>query len=174
MDASFWLGLAASIPIGFAVNLLTPALQQFFESREAQLSHALPARVVNELEQLREFSQDAQKYEDYRFIQLMRTTIIGTFGGVLAAACVATPQLLDTFAAAGLNLNDNVRAIIATGSYLVGVLITIITGIMIINIARESLRIMSWVRKYPEYERRVRARLGDSLPLESPTDKAAR
>jgi hypothetical protein len=172
MDAGLWIGLLLSIPISILVNLFTPKIQAWLDSRNRKRSLIRTKYLQQEYEQVRYYRENRGEFREYLIWIVIRTTFVGSLVGIFAAFVFVIPNFFEI-----LNLEYEQTRIIRHVLYIAGQLISLIGALLIVNICSNALKVYFRVRDFDIYEESVKKNLsagaGGELPIDTETNTEA-
>lgn len=89
LNLSFWLGIAAAIPLSIFANLITPRLQQWAATRSAAKSSERSRLLQEELRSVEELTEDRLRLHTFLLESVLLITLLTSMFGVIAGALFA-------------------------------------------------------------------------------------
>lgn len=157
----FW-GALFSIPIGIAVNLVSPAINRAIARRNSEAAGKQAARDQRFKEEAARLSRDRPALYSVLLEALLRIAYIGALFGVMAGALAVFGQVIQP-ALWYSNLPfpaEYASTLIFATSQLIGLIGTII----VLNIARQSIVLLGEVRAARNATADSAAQLSDPAP----------
>jgi hypothetical protein len=154
MTFEFWLGICASFPLSIVVNLITPPLQRWFDSKSKERSFHQLRRAREQLEQLTRFHDNPDLFTQFLVYTALKTTYVGALMTVLAA-------LLFAVALAGGGFLGATAGALRVEGYLgsIAYVILLLASAMIMNILRPALSTWNKLRNFDEFKSRIERQL---------------
>ena len=143
MKSDFWLGLAFSVPLGIAVNLVSPTIGRRLEASNRRASENRIKQRALVRAQAAQLATDQTAYYSYLLSAVLRTTYItALFGLVGVGASMALPAigLLD-------DSQGSIYGVLNGSGFFVSQMATLIAAVLILNIARSALGMVQEVQR---------------------------
>ncbi len=140
LNSSFWLGLAAAIPLSIVANLLTPKIQQWLSKRSESKYAKRVAELRSEYERVEKLTKNPDALHTYLLQQIL-------FIAFFTSSVIAITGVLSFAMATSL-----------------GKLIEISGAISIARFCIEAIRDANRVRKFDRYKERIESEIG-KIPL---------
>lgn len=143
LDASFWIGISAAIPLSIAANLFTPQIQQWLARRNATRAAKQAQALREELESIERLVSEPARLQTFLLESVLLITLLTTLFGVLSGACFV---LSEVFGAPRLFAS-------------VGQLIALFGGVAVTRECVQVLRKSQRARDPDRYRSKVEAQL---------------
>lgn len=147
---TFLLSLLLSIPVGIVANALSPWFQRRLDKSSRRA--ALKRNAVLD-EEASGFVKDRTEMWSYLLSSLIRVAFTLSVTGLISITLLVLPQLL-VFGSFALGKPDEDESLIATIletflplSYLLGIFVALVGLLVIMNISRRSLAVVTRVRE---------------------------
>jgi len=140
LDINLWISVLLAIPLAIIANIYTPRVQYWLESRGQKRSKKRIQQLEVELEELKDFYENPEKFHQYLLGVVIRATYIGSIVGIFAGIT----YVLSRFAREFIHINF-VNFIFSIS----GQLVSMIGAMMIINVCSSAIRIITNMKNYP-------------------------
>lgn len=144
LNVSFWLGLAAAIPLSIGANLATPWIQRLLAKRDETKSEKRRAELRAEYERIKGLTERADKLHTHLLQNILFITLITSFFGAIAAALFALG-----------NFFPNVRSLFQLGQ-----VIAVGGGVSVAQICLDAIRDTNRVREFALYKAKIESEIG--------------
>lgn len=145
LNSSFWLGLAAGIPLSILANLLTPRAQQWLARRSSSKAANRVSILKAEIENLERLVSEPGRLQTYLLESVLGITLLISMFAVLAGTAFAIGSLFPGFA-----------RLLPLGQLLV-----VCGAIVVSKECIEALRKSSRARNIEEYRAKVKSQLSE-------------
>jgi uncharacterized membrane protein YeaQ/YmgE (transglycosylase-associated protein family) len=135
--SDLWLGILLSIPIGIAINLVSPAILTRLSQRNQKAAERRAAQDVAVRDRAARLAKDRPALYTYLLETLVRVAWIGALFGVVGGAFAFAAQSLTT-TMGGYRIPGVL--------YAAAQLVALIGAIIVLNIAREALGLIRLVK----------------------------
>jgi len=142
LDLSFWLGLAAAIPLSIAANLLTPRLQQWAARRNSVKAASHTKALQKELKTIEELAVSRLNLHTFLLESVLLITLLSSMFGVLSGILFTLSRFLPLLASAGQ-------------------LVAVIGGIFIMRECMDAIRKSRGARNFKKYSADVAEQLAE-------------
>lgn len=151
MSVDLSITILLAIPLAIIANLVTPKVRDIIDSRaeksqikkkeatEKSRASSL-ARITKELEAIREYKNDSQKYYSYLLEVMIRATLYGAMTGLYAGMLSALAYFMRN--------SDFSRDMIVTMAQLIGML----GSMLIFMVSWQGLKVIRRVQSFDAFE----------------------
>lgn len=157
LNTSFWLGIAAAIPLSILSNLLTPRIQQTLARRSEARATRRSAQIKAELDEIERLTSEPGRLQTYLLESVLLITLLTSGVGVVAGIFFALSNML--FAS----------QLFAS----IGQLVAVAGGVAVMKECIDVLRISRRARNAEKYRAEVQTEL-DELMTYSSVERSAK
>lgn len=144
LNLSFWLGLAAAIPLSIGANLVTPRIQRLLAKRDEKKSEKRRAELRAEFERVKGLTESRDLLHTHLLQNILVITFITSFFGAIAAALFALG-----------NFFPNVRSLFQLGQ-----VTAVVGGVSVARICLDAIRDTNRVREFDRYKAKIESEIG--------------
>ena len=148
LNTSFWLGLAAAIPLSILANLLTPRIQRALARRSEARAARRAAQIQAELEEIERLTKEPGRLQTFLLESVLLITLLTSAVGVLAGVFFTLSNLL------------GISGLFAS----MGQLVAVAGGVMVMKECIEVLRKSRRARDAEKFKTEVQAELRELTP----------
>lgn len=144
LNSSFWLGLAAAIPLSIIANLVTPRIQNLLSKRSEAKSAKRIAELRAEYERVLALTKNADELHTHLLQNILFITFFTAFFGAISGALFAVGSFLPN----------------SPQLFQLGQLIAVAGAVGVARICIDAIRDTNRVRKFDSYKARIESEIG--------------
>lgn len=144
LNSSFWIGLAAAIPLSIAANLLTPKIQQLLSKRSDAKTAKRIAEIREEYERVLGFTKNPDALHTHLLQNILFITFFTAFFGAISGALFAAGSFVQN----------------SQPFFQLGQVAAVVGAVAVARICIDGIRDTNRVRQFDWYKARVESEIG--------------
>lgn len=156
LDTSFWIGLAAAVPLSVLANLFTPKIQQALARKSKARAFRRSAQIKAELEEIERLTSEPGRLQTFLLESVLLITLLTSAVGVISG-------LFFAFA----NMYGASPYLTALGQF-----VAVGGGVGIMRECLDVLRKSRRARDTEKYKVKVQKELSELNPIEGAAEKS--